>query len=110
MTPLLSDKDLIAQQLPALRAVLPQLAGAAGETLAVIVAALADGHYPQAMRLISHFLTAQAALLISENADLAALRAEIAALQDDNNYTRLRGRSGLSSLPRRTVRHPRRRT
>ena len=91
MTPLLSVNDLIAQQLPALRAVLPQLAGAAGETLAVIVAALADGHYPQAMRLINRFLTAQAALVVSEDADLTALRAEIATLQDDDTYTLLRG-------------------
>lgn len=42
----LADEDLIAQQLPALRAVLPQLGGAAGEILAAIITALADGHYP----------------------------------------------------------------
>ena len=53
----LADEDLIAQQLPALRAVLPQLDGAAGETLTAIIAALAGGHYPQAMRLINRFLT-----------------------------------------------------
>ena len=53
----LADEDLIAQQLPALRAVLPQLDGAAGETLAAIITALAGGHYPQAMRLINRFLT-----------------------------------------------------
>ena len=42
----LADEDLIAQQLPALRAVLPQLDGAAGEILAAIITVLADGHYP----------------------------------------------------------------
>ena len=42
----LADEDLIAQQLPALRAVLPQLDGAAGEILAAIITALAGGHYP----------------------------------------------------------------
>ena len=77
----LADEDLIAQQLPALRAVLPQLDGAAGETLAAIIAALADGHYPQAMRLINRFLTAQAALVVSEDAELVALRLELAALE-----------------------------
>ena len=77
----LADEDLIAQQLPALRAVLPQLDGAAGETLAAIIAALAGGHYPQAMRLINRFLTAQAALVVSEDAELVALRLELAALE-----------------------------
>lgn len=77
----LADEELIAQQLPALRAVLPQLDGAAGETLAAIIAALADGHYPQAMRLINRFLTAQAALVVSEDAELVALRLELAALE-----------------------------
>ena len=77
----LADEDLIAQQLPALRAVLPQLDGAADETLAAIIAALAGGHYPQAMRLINRFLTAQAALVVSEDAELVALRLELAALE-----------------------------
>ena len=77
----LADEDLIAQQLPALRAVLPQLDGAAGEALAAIITALADGHYPQAMRLINRFLTAQAALVVSEDAELVALRLELAALE-----------------------------
>lgn len=77
----LADEDLIAQQLPAPRAVLPQLDGAAGETLAAIIAALAGGHYPQAMRLINRFLTAQAALVVSEDAELVALRLELAALE-----------------------------
>ena len=77
----LADEELIVQQLPALRAVLPQLDGAAGEALAAIIAALAGGHYPQAMRLINRFLTAQAALVVSEDAELVALRLELAALE-----------------------------
>ena len=77
----LADEDLIARQLPALRAVLPQLDGAAGEALAAIIAALAGGHYPQAMRLMNRFLTAQAALVVSEDAELVALRLELATLE-----------------------------
>ena len=55
--------------------------GAAGETFAAIIAALAEGHYPQAMRLINRFLTTQAALVVSEDAELVALRLELAALE-----------------------------
>lgn len=42
---------------------------------------MAGGHYPQAMRLINRFLTAQAALVVSEDAELVALRLELAALE-----------------------------
>ena len=79
----LADEALIAQQLPALHAVLADLPEntTPQAALTLIIEALEAGHYPRAMQRINAFLAAQAALVVHVDEELAALRLELAGLE-----------------------------
>ena len=69
----LADEALIAQQLPALHAVLADLPEntTPQAALTLIIEALEAGHYPRAMQRINAFLAAQAALVVYLDEELA---------------------------------------
>ena len=79
----LADEALIAQQLPALRAALADLPANSTPqaVLALIIEALASGHYPRALQRINAFLAAQSALVVHLDEELAVLRLELAGLE-----------------------------